>query len=126
MSSAIFGQPVRLRYLEARLFTDGHINATRLRKTFGTTRQQASTDIRDYLQLAGPLMRYNASKKSYVLNRRFTPKLMPREHHEALLHSVDTIRAIMQPALYPKKKGPASPSDPLADAHEQLLLPHLK
>lgn len=90
MSDALFGQAVRLRYLEAKLFTQGWVNTTTL-KTLGITRQQASADINEYQRIAGNALRYDESRKAYMLDSRFKPRLLTKAQLQVFADSVDLI-----------------------------------
>lgn len=101
MASDLFGRPIRLCYFEAILFTDGQANTSDLIDEFGISRQQASSDIREYFRLAGLVAAYCSSRKAYILDKRRKPKLMTKDSFPVFLAS---LRALQDLTKAPKKR----------------------
>lgn len=94
MATDLFGQPIRLRYFECRLFGDGCANATTLTVRFGISRQQASADINEYQRIAGAALRYCASAKTYILDRRHKPKLVSEKNMQPYTTCVELLQIL--------------------------------
>lgn len=85
-----FGRPIRLAYLEARLFLDGEFYSRKLMQ-FGYTRQSASSDIKTYLAMHPGVMNYCPSRKRFLLDRRYKPKLLRQEQLAPYARYVETV-----------------------------------
>ncbi len=63
----------RLEFIEFRLFWEGSVRRTDIRKKFGVSMQQASADIAKYKETAPDNLRYDTSEKRYLAEPRFKP-----------------------------------------------------
>lgn len=96
MSDTLLGQSVRLRYLEAVLFTEGRANSSTL-TALGLSRQQATADIGRYLDIAGPVMAYKPSAKFFIVDRRRKPAFLSREEMPGFIAAVELILKTASP-----------------------------
>ena len=92
-TAAAFAQPIRLAYLESRLFLDGEVYTKKLRQ-LGLSRASASADINLYLARYGQVMNYCPHRKRFILNRRFKPRLVPKHQMAAFARYVESIYSI--------------------------------
>lgn len=90
MADMSLGQPIRLAYIEARLFLDGEFYTKKLMQ-FGFTRQCASADINEYLRRYGPVMNYCPQRKRFILDRRFKPKILKPDQLAAYAMHVESV-----------------------------------
>ncbi|MGK2959083.1 MAG: WYL domain-containing protein [Acidimicrobiales bacterium] len=74
-----WGVERRLEFIEFRLFWEGHINRSDLIGTFGVSVQQASADIKRYLDMASANMAYDKSAKAYVRAPGFKARFLEPE-----------------------------------------------
>ena len=97
-NNSVFGQQVRLAYLEARLFLDGEFYTKKLMQ-FGYTRQCISSDINLYLKTYGKVMNYCPFKKRFILDRRFKPKILAHHQLAAYARYVESIFQVSSKSL---------------------------
>lgn len=81
----------RLEFIEFRLFWEGSVRRTEIRKKFGVSMQQASADIAKYKESAPDNLRYDTSEKRYLAEPRFKPIIyVPNpERYLAQLKAID-------------------------------------
>lgn len=63
----------RLEFIDFELFWNGQINRSNIKKKFGVSAQQASTDLSSYAELAPKNLKYDLSEKKYFASPEFTP-----------------------------------------------------
>lgn len=90
MGECSIGQPIRLAYLEARLFLDGEFYTKKLTQ-FGFSRQIASGDINEYLRKYGNAMNYCPHRKRFILDRRYKPKILKPNQLSAYAAQVESV-----------------------------------
>lgn len=66
----------RLEYLEWRLFWEGRFNKSDLMKQFGTSKPQASVDLRKYREFGDDNLRYDATRKRFIAVKGMKPKVL--------------------------------------------------
>lgn len=71
-----WGVQRRLEFIDFRLFWYGRFNRRALTETFGISPQQASADIRQYVEAAGQNLVYDAAQKTYLRTADFSPAFM--------------------------------------------------
>ncbi len=59
----------RFEFIEWRLFWEGHLNRSDLEHRFGISTPQASVDLRNYREVAGENIEYNATEKRFVASK---------------------------------------------------------
>lgn len=63
----------RLEFIDFELFWSGQINRSDIKKKFGISAQQASTDLSLYAELAPKNLKYDLSEKKYFASTEFMP-----------------------------------------------------
>ncbi|MDB4222785.1 WYL domain-containing protein [Granulosicoccus sp.] len=66
----------RFKFIEWRLFWEGHLNRSDLEERFGISTPQASVDLRNYREVAGSNLEYNATEKRFVVSKSMKPKFL--------------------------------------------------
>jgi hypothetical protein len=91
--SSSFGLEIRLAYLEAKLFLDGEYSTLKIR-ALGISRQTASADINVYVTRYGHVMNYCPSRKRYILDRRFKPRILLAKDLAPFARYVESVHAL--------------------------------
>lgn len=99
MSKSKDNQKTRLTFLELVAFWEGKVNTTVLTRQFGISRQQASTDFRDYNQVSPDNLDYNPSAKAYLARSPFTPQLIATDVGQYLNWLISGTLVTAQPAI---------------------------
>ncbi|SEN86687.1 WYL domain-containing protein [Loktanella fryxellensis] len=68
-----WGVEQRLKFIEFRLFWEGHVNRSDVMEQFGLSVNQASSDLSRYIGLAPQNMDYDRSLRTYVRQTGFKP-----------------------------------------------------
>lgn len=76
MSELRWGVKQRLKFIEFRLFWEGHVNRGDLMNQFGVSVNQASTDLNHYIGFAPDNMVYDKSARTYVRGSKFKPRFL--------------------------------------------------
>lgn len=76
MSELRWGVEQRLKFIEFRLFWEGHVNRSDLMDQFGVSVNQASTDLNRYIGFAPDNMVYDKSARTYVRGSKFKPRFL--------------------------------------------------
>ncbi|WP_049722726.1 helix-turn-helix transcriptional regulator [Gilvimarinus polysaccharolyticus] len=77
-------QKLRLTTLELVAYWEGAVNASVLVKHFGISRQQASTDIKRYRELAPHNLQYDEAAKAFLPLSAFTPYFISAQAEQYL------------------------------------------
>ena len=75
----------RLQFIEWRLFWEGRLNRSDLEKRFAISTPQASVDLRQYREIAGGNIEYDASNRRYVASKGFSPRFLKISANHLLL-----------------------------------------
>lgn len=84
MSTPKDSQAERLALLELIAYWEGKVNTTLLIRQFGISRQQASSDISHYNQIAPLNLTYSASAKAHLAANPFIPHFISKDAAEYL------------------------------------------
>jgi len=79
-----WGVERRLKFIEFRLFWEGHVNRSDLIDAFSISMNQASTDLNRYLGLSPDNMYYDKSAKTYLRSPEFLPLFLKPDAGEYL------------------------------------------
>lgn len=71
-----WGVEQRLKFIEFRLFWEGHVNRRDLMDQFGVSVNQASADLSHYSGFAPDNMAYDKSARTYVRGSDIRPQLL--------------------------------------------------
>lgn len=71
-----WGVGQRLKFIEFRLFWEGHVNRSDLMEQFGVSVNQASADLNRYLGSAPGNMVYNKSARAYGRSPEYSPQFL--------------------------------------------------
>lgn len=85
-----WSQDQRLDFIDFRLYWEGRINRSDLRKHFGISIPQASLDLAEYLKSASDMVVYDKSEKVYLATQNFVPSRIPPDSSRYLnaIHSI--------------------------------------
>lgn len=75
----------RFEFIEWRLFWEGHLNRSDLEDRFGISTPQASVDLRNYREVAGENIEYNATEKRFVASKPMKPRFLQVSANRLLL-----------------------------------------
>lgn len=75
----------RFEFIEWRLFWEGHLNRSDLEERFGISTPQASVDLRNYREVAGENIEYNATQKRFVASANIKPRFLRISANRLLL-----------------------------------------
>lgn len=75
----------RFEFIEWRLFWEGHLNRSDLEDRFGISTPQASVDLRNYREVAGENIAYNATEKRFVATKPMKPRFLKVSANRLLL-----------------------------------------
>ncbi|MCC1493541.1 WYL domain-containing protein [Cognatishimia sp. F0-27] len=75
----------RFEFIEWRLFWEGHLNRSDLEERFGISTPQASVDLRNYREVAGDNIEYNATEKRFVATSGMKPRFLRVSANRLLL-----------------------------------------
>ncbi len=68
-----WGVERRLKFIEFRLFWEGHVNRADLMEAFGVSVNQASADLNRYIGMASGNITYDKSARTYARGIKFSP-----------------------------------------------------
>lgn len=85
----------RFEFIEWRLFWEGHLNRSDLEDRFGISTPQASVDLRNYREVAGENITYNATEKRFVATKPMKPRFLQVSANRLLLQ----LRALVNGVL---------------------------
>lgn len=66
----------RMEFIEWKLFWEGMLNRADLEQVFDISTPQASVDLRQYRETAGPNIEYNSSNKAFLPGSHFAPRFL--------------------------------------------------
>lgn len=92
-----WGVEKRLEFVEFRLYWDGRINRSDLRRVFNISVPQATADFNKYQELAPGNMAYDNRGKFYYAGRDFSPKFMVPSAEQYLLRYLAVDMGIYKP-----------------------------
>ncbi len=75
----------RFEFIEWRLFWEGHLNRSDLEDRFGISTPQASVDLRNYREVAGENIEYNATERRFVASKPMKPRFLQVSANRLLL-----------------------------------------
>ncbi|PHR78674.1 YafY family protein [Henriciella sp.] len=75
----------RFEFIEWRLFWEGHLNRSDLEERFGISTPQASVDLRNYREVAGDNIEYNATERRFVATSGMKPRFLRVSANRLLL-----------------------------------------
>jgi hypothetical protein len=88
-------QSRRFEFIEWKLFWEGQLNRSDLEETFSISTPQASVDLRNYRELTGDNMVYDATEKAFRPTANLAPRFLRVSADRLLLQ----LRAWMTGAL---------------------------
>jgi hypothetical protein len=86
----------RMEFIEWRLFWEGHVNRSDLEEKFDISTPQASVDLRNYREVAGDNIEYNATEKRYVASSKIKPKFLKISANRILLQLRAWVSGVLQ------------------------------
>ena len=92
-----WGVERRLEFIEFRLFWEGRVNRSDLIGTFGVSKNQASTDLNRYLEMAPSNMDYDKRVRAYLRTDRFKPKFLKLDAERYLTQIRSVADGIIEP-----------------------------
>jgi len=86
----------RLEFIEWRLYWEGHINRSDLEERFGISTPQASVDLRNYREVAGENIEYNATEKRFVVSKSMKPRFLKVSANRLLIQLSALVNGVLK------------------------------
>lgn len=86
----------RFEFIEWRLFWEGHLNRSDLEERFGISTPQASVDLRNYREVAGENIEYNATEKRFTVSETMKPRFLKVSANRLLLQLRSFINGVLK------------------------------